>query len=205
MPDLIVLLAFLPAALALNLTRGADMMFCLGQGLGSGPRGAAAASAGISAGAMGHVTVAGLGLGAVMARAPWAFDVIRWVGVAYLLYLAVQAFRDTEQGADAAPRSTKLAFRDGIMVNLSNPKVILFVLAFVPQFVDPDRAVLPQFLVFGVILALGGFVINAAVGAAASGAGHRLATDPAPRRWLMRLSGTIFGALALRLALLEKT
>ncbi|NRB33565.1 MAG: LysE family translocator [Rhodobacteraceae bacterium] len=205
MPDLIVLLAFLPAALALNLTPGADMMFCLGQGLRSGPRGAAAASAGISAGAMVHVTVAGLGLGAVMARAPWAFDVIRWVGVAYLLYLAVQAFRDTEQGADAAPRSTKLAFRDGFMVNLSNPKVILFVLAFVPQFVDPDRAVLPQFLVFGVILALGGFVINAAVGAAASGAGHRLATDPAPRRWLMRLSGTIFGALALRLALLEKT
>ena len=205
MPDLIVLLAFLPAALALNLTPGADMMFCLGQGLRSGPRGAAAASAGISAGAMVHVTVAGLGLGAVMARAPWTFDVIRWVGVAYLLYLAVQAFRDTEQGADAAPRSTKLAFRDGFMVNLSNPKVILFVLAFVPQFVDPDRAVLPQFLVFGVILALGGFVINAAVGAAASGAGHRLATDPAPRRWLMRLSGTIFGALALRLALLEKT
>ena len=205
MPDLIVLLAFLPAALALNLTPGADMMFCLGQGLRSGPRGAAAASAGISAGAMVHVTVAGLGLGAVMARAPWAFDVIRWVGVAYLLYLAVQAFRDTDQGADAAPRSTKLAFRDGFMVNLSNPKVILFVLAFIPQFIDPVGApILAQFLTLGAILSLGGFAVNALVGLFAGRSARWLGGNPRAPRILGAVSGTIFTLLALRLALSER-
>ena len=88
MIDPLTLLAFIPAALALNLTPGADMVFCLGQGLKSGPRAAISASAGISAGSMVHVTLAGLGLGAAVAAAPWMFDVIRWVGVAYLLWLA---------------------------------------------------------------------------------------------------------------------
>ncbi|MGR3475573.1 MAG: LysE family translocator, partial [Sulfitobacter sp.] len=93
MVDALTLLAFVPAALALNLTPGADMMFCLGQGLRSGPRAALAASAGISAGALVHVTLAGLGLGALVAALPWALDLIRWLGVAYLLWLAVQTLR----------------------------------------------------------------------------------------------------------------
>lgn len=204
MPDLWVLIGFLPAALALNLTPGADMMFCLGQGLRTGPKAAIAASAGISLGSMVHVTIAGLGLGAVMSTIPWAFEVIRWMGVGYLLYLAYQSFRVTGAGAAPAHQPPRRAFREGFFVNLTNPKVILFVLAFVPQFVDPDRPVLSQFLVFGLILSVGGFAINAAIGAAASGAGRRFAAAPGPRLWMARLSGTIFAALALRLALLEK-
>ena len=88
MVDFWTLMAFIPAGLALNLSPGADMMFCLGLGLRSGPKAAVAASAGISTGGMVHVTLAGLGLGAVVAALPWVFDVIRWIGVAYLLYLA---------------------------------------------------------------------------------------------------------------------
>ncbi|WP_299648136.1 LysE family translocator [uncultured Tateyamaria sp.] len=202
MVDPVLLLAFIPAGLALNLTPGADMMFCLGQGLRAGPRAALAASAGISLGSFVHTGLAGLGLGALVAAVPLAFEVIRWIGVAYLLWLAVQTLRhSTNPGA--APAVPRRAFRAGLMVNLTNPKVILFVLAFVPQFVSPEAGpVLPQFLIFGALLALGGFVINGAVGVFASGAGKRLARGS---RLLDYISASVFAALAARLAILERT
>ncbi len=195
------LLAFVPAALALNLTPGADMMFCLGQGMRFGPRASVAASAGISLGGMVHVTLAGLGLGAVIAALPWAFDVIRWIGVAYLLWLAVQALRGGRaERVQAVPPS---AFRGALVVSLTNPKVILFVLAFIPQFVVPEAGpVLMQFLVFGAVLSLGGFFINAGVGIFASGIGRRLTRGGAALRWI---TSGIFVALAARLAVLERT
>jgi threonine/homoserine/homoserine lactone efflux protein len=198
--DPLTLLAFVPAALALNLTPGADMMFCLGQGMRFGPRASVAASAGISLGGMVHVTLAGLGLGALVAAVPWAFDVIRWVGVAYLLWLAVQTFRSGRNAqAAAVPPS---AFRGALIVSLTNPKVILFVLAFVPQFVVPEAGpVLMQFLIFGAVLSLGGFVINALVGVFAGGVGRKLAKGGQALRWI---SSGIFVALAARLAVLER-
>nr|WP_254604180.1 LysE family translocator [Leisingera sp. ANG59] len=199
------MLAFIPAALALNLTPGADMMFCLGQGLRSGRAAAVAASAGISAGSLVHVTLAGLGLGAVIAAMPGLFDVIRWIGVGYLLYLAWGALRSGPVRADAPSVPARRAFRSGFLVNLTNPKVILFVLAFVPQFVRPEAGpVLGQFLIFGVILAAGGFVINGLVGIFAGQAGRRLTGSPVFARWLGRVSAGIFAGLAVRLAVMEK-
>ena len=205
MIDPVVLLAFVPAALALNLTPGADMMFCFGQGLRSGARSAVAASAGISTGAMIHVALAGLGLGALVAAYPLAFDLIRWVGVAYLLYLAWGAFRHQHLPSDTQGAPAARAFRSGLYVNLTNPKVILFVLAFIPQFVDPlAGSVLVQFLIFGAIISIGGFVINAGVGLFAGGAGRVLTGSPRAARVLGWVSGSIFAGLALRLAVLER-
>ena len=203
MVDPLMLLAFVPAGLALNLTPGADMMFCLGQGLRSWPRAAIAASAGISLGAFVHAGLAGLGLGALVATVPGAFEVIRWVGVAYLLWLAVQTLRQAGQAGDVPTSTPARAFRAGLLVNLTNPKVILFVLAFVPQFVVPEAgSVLGQFLVFGVILSLGGFVINGAVGVFAGGIGKRLARGSRVLDWI---SASVFAALAARLSVLERT
>lgn len=199
--DWAVLAGFAPAALALNLTPGADMMFCLGQGLRGGPRAALAADAGIALGGMVHVLAAGLGLGAVVAQAPWAFEAIRWVGVVYLLWLAAKALRATPLANAAPVTRAGSAFRDGLVVNLSNPKVILFVLAFVPQFVDASRPVLPQFLIFGAVLSAGGLVVNGAVGVLAGGAGQRIARSTGFARWLGRISALVFAGLALRLAL----
>ncbi len=205
MIDPVTLLAFIPAALALNLTPGADMMFCLGQGLRSGPKAAVAASAGISTGAFFHAAAAGLGLSALIAALPWAFDAIRWLGVAYLLWLALQSLRGGAVASGAPPVRAARAFRDGLLVNLTNPKVILFVLAFVPQFVDPaSGAVLAQFMIFGAVLSFGGFIINALVGLFAGGLGRQLTGNPVFARWLGRISAGIFAGLALRLALLEK-
>ncbi len=200
----LVLLAFIPAALALNLTPGADMMFCLGQGLRGGPRAALAADAGIALGGMVHVTLAGLGLGAAVAAAPWLFEVIRWLGVAYLLWLAWTVLRAQPVAGTMPVIRPARAFREGLVVNLTNPKVILFVLAFVPQFVDPARPVLPQFLVFGAILSVGGLLVNGLVGVFAGGIGQQLAGSRRIAVWLGRVSAAVFVGLAARLALLQR-
>nr|WP_309502952.1 LysE family translocator [uncultured Roseovarius sp.] len=205
MIDPLTFLTFVPAALALNLTPGADMMFCLGQGLRAGPRSAVAASAGISAGGIVHVTLAGLGLGAVAQQVPWALDVIRWIGVAYLLWLAWGALRLRLPQRTDLPIRARRAFRDGFIVNLTNPKVILFVLAFVPQFVDPAAgSILGQFLIYGAVLGGGGFVINGAVGVFAGGLGRRMTAAPRLARGLGYATAAIFTGLALRLALLQR-
>ncbi|MCB2128222.1 MAG: LysE family translocator, partial [Rhodobacteraceae bacterium] len=195
------LAAFIPAALALNLTPGADMMFCLAQGLRGGPRAAVSASAGVSAGSMTNVALAGLGLGALVASLPHLFDAIRWVGVAYLLYLAWHTLRTPLTVRGSAPVKPSRGFRDGYLVNVTNPKVILFILAFIPQFVDPSRGpVLMQFLIFGAVIAIGGGVINALVGIGAGRIGGSLARNARFDLILRRASASVFGALAVKLA-----
>jgi threonine/homoserine/homoserine lactone efflux protein len=199
MIDPVLFLAFVPVALALNLTPGADMMFCFAQGMKGGARPAIAASAGISAGSMIHVLLAGLGLGALVAAFPWVFGAIRWVGAAYLAWLAWKTFRTPLVVTEALPARTARAFRDGLIVNLSNPKVILFILALLPQFVDPARPVLPQFLAYGAVIATGGFVVNALVGIFSGGLGRRLLRNPRAERGLRLTTGSIFAALAARI------
>lgn len=207
MIDPLTLLAFLPAALALNMTPGADMMFCLGQGLRNGPRAAMAANAGIAVGGLVHVALAGAGLGAVMAAHPQAFAAIRWMGVGYLLWLAVMMLRagnPVTQGHETPAAVPIRAFRAALLVNLSNPKVILFVLAFLPQFVDPARPVLPQFIMLGLVFSLGGFIVNGVVGVGAGRIARRLVGAPRLSRLLGWLAASIFAGLAVRLAFLER-
>jgi threonine/homoserine/homoserine lactone efflux protein len=179
------------------------MMFCFGQGLKSGARPALVASAGISLGLMVHVLLAGLGLGALVNSMPWLFDVIRWMGVAYLLYLAWGAIRNGAVSTEGPARPTRMAFRDGMVVNLTNPKVILFVLAFIPQFIDPARPGLTQFMILGLAISLGGLMINGLAGQLAGGIGRRFAGKGGFARWLNRISAGIFALLALRLAVME--
>ena len=198
--DLLTLVAFLPASLALNLTPGIDMLFSAAQGMRAGPRSAWAASAGISTGSLIHALVAGLGLAAVVAAVPGVLDALRWIGVAYLLWLAWRSIGAEPGKFGVAGLSPGRAFVDGMLVNLANPKVFLFVLAFIPQFVDPARPVVAQFLVFGLILAVGGFFINGSVGAFAAQAAYRIAGSPAALRRVSYVSAAIFLILAVALA-----
>ena len=204
MPDLLILLAFVPAALALNLTPGADMLFCLGQGLKGGTRAALAADAGIALGCMVNVTLAGLGLGALVNALPWLFEAIRWAGVAYLLWLAVRTLRSPLATGAVPQVSPRRAFREALIINLTNPKVVLFILAFIPQFIDPGKSVLIQFLIFGTILSLGGLAVNGAVGVFAGSVGRALTRSPRLERGLRIASASIFGLLALKLAFEER-
>ena len=122
-----------------------------------------------------------------------------------MLYLAWGALRaGPVRGAKVQATGMRKAFMDGMIVNLMNPKVILFVLAFVPQFVDPAQgSILGQFLIFGLVLAVGGMVINGGVGVFAGTLGQRL-TGPRFARGLGWVSAGIFTALAARLAVLER-
>ena len=95
-------------------------------------------------------------------------------------------------------------FRDALLVNLLNPKVVLFILAFLPQFVTPARPVLPQFLVLGAVFCLGGLAVNGVVGGFAGTIGGRLARSQAIARWLSRTTAAIFAGLALRLAMMQR-
>lgn len=198
------LLIFIPTALALNMTPGNDMLFCLGQGIKSGPRAGLAASFGIATGAMIHTLLAGLGLAAVVAAHPVALEILRWAGIGYLLWLAIQSFRDRSgvlKPAKTAPATALKAWRDGIVVNLLNPKIIVFVLAFIPQFVDPARgSVLAQFLILGMLLNIGGTIINCLVGGFAGKLGQFLSRSARLARAFQIFTGCVFLALAARLA-----
>lgn len=200
------LLLFTSAALALNLTPGADMLFCLAQGARSGPRVGIAASLGISTGALLHTLLAALGLAALLAAHPVAFEALRWGGVSYLVWLAWRAFRSGPiQWSTPAARgaaSAVQAWREGTLVNLLNPKVAIFILAFVPQFVDPARgSSVLQFLVLGGILIAGGTVVNGLVGIGAARVGRALDAHPRAGTLFRRSTGVIFLGLAAKLAL----
>jgi len=197
------LVIFVPTALALNMTPGNDMLFCLGQGIKSGPAAGNAASLGIATGALIHTGLAGLGLAALVAAHPIALDVLRWAGIAYLVWLAISTFRSGNPALKPAQTKRSGAFtawRDGIVVNLLNPKIIVFVLAFIPQFVDASRgSVLAQFLIFGLILNIGGTIINCLVGSFAGKIGQILARSSQIARGFQIVTGCIFLGLAAKL------
>lgn len=203
--DLVTLAAFVPAGLALNLTPGADMMFVLAQGMRGGTRAGMAANLGIAMGCALHVLVAALGLAAVLAAHPAAFEAIRWAGVVYLLWLAVKVWRaGPPVSAKVKPASAVQIFRQALLVNLLNPKVVLFILAFLPQFISPNRPMLPQFLLLGLVFCLGGLMVNGVVALCAGRIGGLLAGSRRVALMMNRVSGLVFAGLALRLALMER-
>ncbi|WP_026987358.1 LysE family translocator [Fodinicurvata fenggangensis] len=202
--ELQTLLIFVPIALSLNFTPGADMLFCLGQGVRSGPRAGVAASLGIATGSFLHSVAAGLGLASLIAAHPLAFEVIRWSGVAYLLWLAIGVLRQPMgelQPAGVSRASVYNAWANGTLVCLLNPKVALFILALVPQFVDPSQgSVFLQFLIFGAILNIGGTLVNGLVGGFSGGIGRLLAQNRLVARVLQYVTSFVFCILAAKLA-----
>ncbi|MEJ2000255.1 MAG: LysE family translocator, partial [Maritimibacter sp.] len=157
---------FLGAGLLLNLTPGADVMFASASGLAGGPRAGVAAAFGVALGGLMHASLAAAGLAALLAAAPTLFTTLRYLGAAYLLYLAVKAWR----AGPAEPRTgaAKLtqAIRRGFLTNALNPKVALFILAFLPQFTSPATGpVWLQILVLGALFSTTGFFVTAGYGA----------------------------------------
>ena len=204
LPDWPVFLAFVAAGLALNIVPGADMTFIIASAARGGRRDGVIASLGVGAGALVHIFAAVLGLSAILASSQTAFDLIKWAGAAYLLWVALSLLRPNA----AAARPVRPAasgwrlFRAAMLVNILNPKVALFFLAFLPQFVDP-RAAVPalQILCLGLWFDFAGTLVNVAVALAAAGTAARLrhvAWLGKAARWL---AATAMGALAVQLAL----
>ncbi len=195
--DPATLTAFLAAGLLLNLTPGADVMFATASGAAGGWRAGIAAAAGIALGCLVHVALTALGLAAALRAQPLALDGLRWAGAAYLLVLAVQSWRAAPARAANGAGGIRRAVAQGFVTNVLNPKVALFILAFLPQFTDPARgAVWAQILVLGGLFILTGFVVTSAYGALA---GRLAAVLHRRGRVLNRLAALVFGGLALRL------
>lgn len=202
--DLADLIIFATAALALNLTPGNDMMFVLGQSIKSGPRHGVAASLGVAAGSFTHLLLVAAGVAVLLARHPAVFDAIRYAGAAYLLYLAFKAIAApvTQFQAKGSARPLARDFLDGFLVNVFNPKTIVFMFAFLPPFVRPENgAPLLQLLILGLIFNIGGTAVNIAVSFAAGSIARLLAQSPRAARTFNALSASLFVFLAARMAM----
>ncbi len=200
--------AFVVAALALCVTPGPDMMFIVAMGGRGGPATGVLAAAGVATGALTHAVAAMLGLSALFATLPALYHALRWAGAAYLLFLAVRSFRDRgepgEEPASAGP-GRRRAFVQGVVTNLLNPKVILFNIAFLPQFVNPSLGhPMAQFLVLGLTLVLLGLVVDGAVGLLSGRLARLLRRSRRVARGLNLFSGTVFTGLAVRLVAVPK-
>lgn len=199
------LLAFAGASFALAITPGPDMMLCASRAATQGRGVALMTLTGVCCGLMVHATLAGLGLSQLLLASPGALTAVRWVGAAYLLYLAARTLiaRPAPAEEAQAPRAASLweAFRVGLLTNLLNPKVILFVLALYPQFVTPAAgSVFAQMIALGLVNNLVAFPVNAVVIEVAARVGHGISGGgrfAGLGRWLL---ATVFGGLAARLA-----
>jgi len=197
---------FVLSGILLNLTPGQDTFFILGNSLGAGRRAGVAAALGIAAGSIVHTLAAALGLSAILATSATAFTVVKLLGAAYLIYIGVRALSsrtllpETLVTGDAVV--ARLAFRRGIVTNLLNPKVALFFLAFLPQFIDPasDRKV-EAFLLLGATFITTGVSWCLVLAVAAARFRDLLLRRRATGSVLSRTAGVIFIVLGLRLAL----
>ncbi len=200
---------FFVAAVLLNLSPGPDIAFILGQTVRGGRKSGFAAMFGIWTGAFGHVLMAAAGLSAVLATSALAFSIVKWAGAAYLIWLGIMALRSG--GGSFISENIKTSpgffpiFRQGILVALLNPKVAMFFLAFLPQFVVAGAGpVWAQLFLHGALIIVIAALIEPPLVIAGEKLSMRLRNSPGFGLWLDRSLGTIFVALGIRLALEER-
>ncbi len=203
-----VLAVFLTASVALALAPGPDNIFVLTQSALGGPRAGAFVTLGLCLGVLVHTTAVALGVAVIFQTSALAFTALKVAGAAYLLYLAWTAFRAgatelTGSGRRLAPRAL---FLRGVVMNVTNPKVAIFFLAFLPQFADPARgSVTVQIFLFGLVFALTAFAVFCMVAVAAGALGGWLSRSPRAQVVINRVAGAVFLGLALRLLLSQRT
>lgn len=208
---------FVMAGLLLNLTPGPDVLYILTHSLKRGWRTGAVAALGITAGCFVHIAAAALGVSALMAASSTAFSLLKWLGAAYLVYVGVGMLGLKKQPPSVTPpvpeapsvRETgvphlKSVFLKGFWTNALNPKVALFFLAFLPQFIAhgaPDKMM--AFVLLGLIFNFNGLWVNLGYAALGAAIAQRFAALQAGMRWLERVAGTLFVGFGLKLALTD--
>ena len=206
-----VVVGFVVAVFLVSVVPGPDMLFVAANAAVGGRRAGLVAAAGMSSGIVVHTVAAALGLGALIQAAPQVLNGVRIAGAAFLLYLAYLTWRASRQHVgepedvpDVPRRTLRKTYVMATLTNLANPKVILFYLAFVPQFISTGAGAWPatvQFLILGAIFILVGFPVDASVALLAGGVTSRfLRAGSTVRRRLERVCAGIFAALAARLA-----
>ena len=203
---------FIVAGLLLNLTPGPDMLYIAGRTLAQGLRGGIAAILGINAGCLVHTFAAAIGLSALLTASAEAFFVVKWIGALYLLYVGITLLREKDSATDEPgaaplqPESLKRIFWQGFLTNVLNPKVALFFLALLPQFIAADAPSKPlAFIVLGLI-----FIANAMAFVVmpfawlVARAQRRLNASNRISLWLNRSCGALFVGLGIKLALTDR-
>jgi len=214
MPDAQHLLLFIAAGLLLNLTPGPDVLYIVNNALRSGARAGVVAALGINAGCFVHIFAAAIGVSALLAASATAFTVLKWAGAAYLLWVGVRLLfakagkqRWGSPAGSPPPYESGNAlwaiFRGGFLTNALNPKVAIFFLAFVPQFIAPhtEHKAL-AFLALGTLFKVNSVALNAGWALAAAWLARRDAVQRG-MQWLDRAAGAMFVAFGLRLALTD--
>jgi threonine/homoserine/homoserine lactone efflux protein len=212
MPDPSRLALFVGAALLLLVVPGPSVLYVVTQSVSHGRRAGIASVAGITTGTLVHIAAATVGLSALLASSAVAFDVVKYLGAAYLIVIGVRRLAGLEGTQDErarGPRNLGRLYRQGIVVNTLNPKTALFFLAFLPQFVDPSRGVAwVQILLLGLLFATLGFLSDGTWALVAGTLGDRLRRSrrfPAVQRYV---SGSVFvglGAVAAFSAPVKQT
>ena len=205
MPDPSRLALFVGAALLLLVVPGPSVLYIVTQSVSHGRRAGIASVAGITTGTLVHIAAATVGLSALLASSAVAFDVVKYLGAAYLIVIGVRRLAGLERAQEERARGTRdlgRLYRQGIVVNTLNPKTALFFLAFLPQFVDPNRGVAwVQVLLLGLLFATLGFLSDGTWALVAGTLGDRLRRSrrfPAVQRYV---SGSVFVGLGAVAAL----
>lgn len=199
--------AFLLTTLVIVATPGTGVIYTLGAALGRGHRAAIVAAIGCTLGTLPHMVAAITGLAAVLHASGIAFEVLKYFGVAYLLYMAYRMFR-AGQGftiGSSAARSDWRVVVDGVLVNLLNPKLTLFFFAFLPQFVGDGESAAAQMLKLSAVFVFVTFVVFVAYGLLAATVRDRIVQRPRVMRLMNRVFGATLAALAGKLAFASRS
>jgi threonine/homoserine/homoserine lactone efflux protein len=203
MPSASALAAFAAASLLLALAPGPDNLFVLALSVSRGPKAGLMTTLGLCAGLIVHTAAVALGVAAFVAASPAAFMALKILGASYLAYLALAAFRagPASLRTDTAAERPGAFFWRGAAMNVGNPKVALFFLAFLPQFVSPGAgSAVAQILLLGLIFQFCAFIVFAFIALGAGRIGYWLRRSPRAQIILNRLTGALFLTLAARLA-----
>ena len=201
-------LIFFTTSILLALSPGPDNLFVMTQAAQQGRKAGLLVTLGLCTGLLFHTTAVTFGLAALFKASAVAFTVLKFSGAGYLLYLAWQAFRaGTVTGATAAVvrLNSGALYRRGIIMNITNPKVSIFFLAFLPQFADPGKGSLPaQILLLGGVFIIATIVIFGSISLLAGVFGERFRQSTSAQKLLNRAAAAIFAGLALKLALAQR-
>lgn len=201
------LLYFLGASVALTIAPGPDNIFVMTQGIARGRKPAIVTALGMCSGISVHTTAAAFGISAVFYSSAVAFNLVKYAGAAYLLYLAYLTLRErsTLGLATADDRPASALFKRGFVMNVLNPKVAMFFLAFLPQFVTPNSGHFPlQMLLLGFVFMLQAVVIFCLIGYFSGSIGRFLLSRPRIARYFDCLTAGVFASLGVRLALAQR-
>lgn len=207
MPEINNLILFVLAGLTLNITPGPDMMFIITRSVSEGTRSGIISSLGIAAGSLIHTMAVAFGLSALLIAVPAAYEIIKYAGAAYLVYLGIRMFFSKQNitlNDKTKPVKMHSVFLQAMLTNIFNPKVALFFLAFLPQFVNPEGNVTLQLILLGLLFNFNGTIVNILVALSAGRLGKFIKlrlNNSSVFKWI---TASVFIGLGIRLALLER-